>query len=318
MTYFSLDKLYSNIGDTMKKRFVTRKKISLSFLKISLLVIIAIISFFYTIKLLFKTFIKVNDENRINEMLAISTNNLIGNISFLDLVNFNLTKPESLLRMNLSGVKNLKYEIPKDKETVKELGDPLVYIYNTHQTEEYSAGNLASYNITPTVYMASNILKKTLINKGINAVVEDENIKEVLNKNGWNYNDSYYASKLWLDNSITKYPTLKYFIDVHRDSASGTVTINDKVYAKMMVVIGMAHEHYLENESLMLKINDYLNTNYAGIMRTPFYGKRSQYNQDFNINTILIEIGGPDNTIDEIYNSTLVLGEAIASVIGGI
>jgi stage II sporulation protein P len=297
------------------RRFKTRKTIPFSLLKLLLFIILLLISFIYTIKILFKLYVSQNNEAKVNEMLSVSTNNIIGNISFLDLINFNLTKHESLLKVSLNNINTLKIEPKVTTKTIKN-NNPIVYIYNTHQSEEYAKGTLASYNITPTVFMASHILRKTLINYQINALVEEENIKEVLNKNNWNYNDSYNASMLWLNNAFKNYPTLKYFIDVHRDSASGTVTINDKVYAKMMFVIGMAHPNYKQNESLALRINDYINNKYNGIMRSPFYGKRSEYNQNFNPNTILIEVGGPDNTIEEVYNSTLILGEAISNIIG--
>lgn len=297
------------------RRFKTRKTIPFSLLKLLLFIILLFISFIYTIKILFKLYVSQNNEAKVNEMLSVSTNNIIGNISFLDLINFNLTKHESLLKVSLNNINTLKIEPKVTTKTIKN-NNPIVYIYNTHQSEEYAKGTLASYNITPTVFMASHILRKTLINYQINALVEEENIKEVLNKNNWNYNDSYNASMLWLNNAFKNYPTLKYFIDVHRDSASGTVTINDKVYAKMMFVIGMAHPNYKQNESLALRINDYINNKYNGIMRSPFYGKRSEYNQNFNPNTILIEVGGPDNTIEEVYNSTLILGEAISNIIG--
>ena len=140
-------------------------------------------------------------------MLSVSTNNIIGNISFLDLINFNLTKPESLLKVSLNNINTLKIEPKVTTKTIKN-NNPIVYIYNTHQSEEYAKGTLASYNITPTVFMASHILRKTLINYQINALVEEENIKEVLNKNNWNYNDSYNASMLWLNNAFKNYPTL--------------------------------------------------------------------------------------------------------------
>src|SRR5574344_2201435 len=90
------------------KRFKAKNKKNYSLVKIIFCLIIVVISFFYTIKFLFQIFIKVNDEKKVNEMLAISTNNLIGNISFLDLVNFNLTSPDNLLKVNLQGFKPLE------------------------------------------------------------------------------------------------------------------------------------------------------------------------------------------------------------------
>lgn len=41
----------------------------------------------------------------------------------------------------------------------------------------------------------------------------------------------------------------------------------------MMFVIGMNHDNYKKNEELMLKLNEFLNRGYEGLMREPFYGK---------------------------------------------
>ena len=40
------------------------------------------------------------------------------------------------------------------------------------------------------------------------------------------------------------------------------------------------------------------------------------YNQDFSSNCILIEFGGNKNTIDEVYNTVIALGEIISNYIG--
>ena len=67
----------------------------------------------------------------------------------------------------------------------------------------------------------------------------------------------------------------------------------------------------------MIRLNSYLNEHYNGVMRDMIYGKKNRFNQDFDPNSILIEIGGLENNINEIYNSTLILGEALTNVIGG-
>lgn len=309
----------------MQKRFVARRGNDIYTYKVIACIFIVLLGLILTVKLLFKNFTKENDNQKVEELLAISTNNLIGNLTLYDLISFNLKDPENLLKMSFSSAKIDYKEISNKKENKENINSvsnndnkPIIYIYNTHQTEEYDAGALSYYNITPTVYMASNMLKKSLKNYDIESIVEDENILEVLNKNGWNYNDSYNVSMLWLENAIKENNSLKYFIDVHRDSVSSSVTINDKEYAKMMFVVGMNHDNYEKNESLALQLNDYLKENYEGLMRDVFYGKRSKYNQHFNENTILIEVGGPKNTITEVNNSIIALADALYHVIGNI
>ncbi|MDD2504738.1 MAG: stage II sporulation protein P [Bacilli bacterium] len=304
----------------MKKRFIARKRNNFLFLKIISCLLIIYFSCFITIKILFKKKISINDEKRINEYLAVASNNLIGNISVLDLMNMNLSSPETFLKLSFSNFKKLELiEKPKISTKVsKEIKKPLIYIYNTHQTESYNPGNLKEYNITPTVYMASVMLQKTLEKKGIVSVVEETNIKDILNVNNWTYNDSYEASRLLLKDVKSKHPTIKYFIDLHRDSVSSTVTINEKVYAKLMFVIGLSNKNYLENENLVNKLHLNLTKDYKEVMRNIYYAKNGRYNQDLDSNIILIEVGGQDNKIDEVYNSINILAEAIYEEIRGI
>ena len=300
----------------MRKRFITYHKynFNLNFIKIIIYFLLILIGFLITIKILFKS------DNKSSTILAISTNNILKDLSIYDFANIRPNNPETLLSMSFGNVGTINYKIEEEKKVSKEVvkKEPLIYIYNTHQTEEYTSNELKEYNITPTVYMAANILKKKLSNLGIESVVEDENIVDVLRRNNWKYSESYNASWQWLNKAKEKYPSVKYYIDLHRDSTSSSITINDKPYAKMMFVIGMNHDNYEKNEKLMLNLNNYLKENYKGLMRDVFYGKRSRYNQHFNENTILIEVGGPKNNIEEVQNSVDALSKALVSVIGGI
>ncbi len=304
----------------MKKRFVARKKNNHLIIKIILCVLIGYFSCFFTIKVLFKKRISITDEKRVNEYLAIASNNLIGDISILDLMNMNLSSPDTFLKLSLSNFKKLEYH-PEKKEVIKVLSEeqePLVYIYNTHQTEDYNPGNLKEYNVTPTVYMASVMLQKALKKTGINSIVEESNIKEILNLYGWSYNNSYLASRLLLEEVKKNYPSIKYYIDIHRDSVSGSVTIDNLSYAKLMFVVGMNHDNYRDNQNIMVKLQESIKSNYENVIKNIYYGRNNIYNQDFDPNTILIEIGGPDNTIDEVYNSVNLLALSIIEEIGEI
>lgn len=233
---------------------------------------------------------------------------------------FNFGTIDAFLKDNIRNLNKITIKkeahIDASIKNASALGEPLVYIYNTHQTEEYEAGALKNYNITPTVYMAANILKESLREDGINAVVEDSNLQKGLSERGLNYNNAYTLSYEWLGKAKEKYPSVKYFIDLHRDSVSSSVTINNYSYAKMMFVIGMNHDNYKKNEEVMLKLNDLISENYDGLMRSPFYGKNSRYNQHFNENVMLIEIGGPDNTINEVSLSVKAFADCLAALIG--
>lgn len=201
----------------------------------------------------------------------------------------------------------------KKEETTKK---PIVYLYNTHQLEEYSSDYLEVYNIKPTVLLASLILKDYLSKMGIDCIVEEENLVEIRNSMNLKYGRSYQVSRTLLEKRKNEYPTLKYFIDIHRDS--GTYTLGE--YAKVLFVVGLDHENYEPNlefsENLCIKINDQVSDLCRGVMKKSGKGVNGIYNQDFNNFTILIEIGGEKNKISEVNKTMEVIAKALYNFIG--
>lgn len=239
------------------------------------------------------------------------------NIKFYDIINYEYKK----IAFN-----KVKPTTPKEVEVIKNTKDtkePIVYIYNTHQKEEYTVEKNEPYNITPTVLTTSYMLEEQLLKHGIKSVVEESSVSEALNKNKWKYASSYKVTKTFLEKAKEKYPSLKFYIDVHRDSVKYSITtktINDKKYARVMFLIGLENKNYEENLKVTEAINNEVEKKYPGLSRG-IYKKKGKgvngvYNQDFSSNCILIEFGGNKNTIDEVYNTVIALGEIISNYIG--
>lgn len=209
----------------------------------------------------------------------------------------------------------------KEKENTNQRS-PTVYIYNTHQTESYLYDKVNNYNLDYNVMFASYILKEYLKDYNILSFVESASIKKVLNENNLIYKDSYKASRILLEESIINYPTLKYFIDLHRDSSvyeKTTCVIDNKSYAKILFVLGLENKNYLENEKMinslnerLIKVNSCLS---RGITKKSGVGVDGVYNQDFNSNAILIELGGQYNTITEVNNTLKIFAKVLAEYI---
>lgn len=209
----------------------------------------------------------------------------------------------------------------KEKENTNQRS-PTVYIYNTHQTESYLYDKVNNYNLDYNVMFASYILKEYLNDYNILSFVESASIKNVLNENNLIYKDSYKASRILLEESIENYPTLKYFIDLHRDSSvyeKTTCVIDNKSYAKILFVLGLENKNYLENEKMinslnerLIKVNSCLS---RGITKKSGVGVDGVYNQDFNSNAILIELGGQYNTITEVNNTLKIFAKVLAEYI---
>lgn len=215
-----------------------------------------------------------------------------------------------------------KYLSNKEEQIITEDTLPIIYLYNSHQSEEYKSSNYVEFSINPTVIMNNYILEDIFNKNGLKTVVEESSIKEILNNNNWNYNYSYKASRQLLEQSIIKYPSLKYFIDIHRDSLphdKTTININNKDYAKVIFLIGLENSNYEENLSFTEKINKKMNELYPGLSKGIYKkggpGVNGVYNQDFSKYTILIEIGGYENTTDEVLNTSIAFSKCFMEVI---
>lgn len=226
---------------------------------------------------------------------------------------------KTLLKKTYQGkmVESMK-KVIKEKENQ----DPLIYIYNTHQTEEYTPSTFVEYSVMPTVQMNNYILEEKFEQNGYSTIVEEQNIKTVLNEHKWNYAGSYNASRIFLEQAKKNYPTLKYFIDVHRDSLkkeATTIELNNKSYAKILFIIGLENPNYEQNLSFTEKINNQLNEKYPGLSKGIYKkegtGVNGIYNQDFSPYTILVEMGGPENTVDEVLNTSLAFSDCFLEVI---
>ncbi len=315
----------------MAKRMKRRRKLKFG-VKIGLSMSIILITFLYIFNILYnKILLKMDNESLISTLVDYNLNTKKTQNVLYDLINLNSTS--FLLKYTL-GVEELHKESTEEVDGLEagyiedpyqtEVQEPILYIYNTHQTEGYQKSNNASYNITPSVLMAGYILRESLNDLGIPTIVETNDITEILRIHNWKYNYSYAASKLLLQDAIEKNKSLKYFIDLHRDSMSHeitTTTIDGKNYAKVLFVIGKDHEGYEENLHFATAINEYIkNINPSltrGISLKGGSGVNGIYNQDISPNAILIELGGQYNNITEINNTITILSKALHSYIKG-
>jgi len=202
-------------------------------------------------------------------------------------------------------IKN-KIELPTFSEI--EAIKPRIYIYNTHQTEEYKDGN---------VYEAAKYLSEILNKKDLEVVVEDTNIKKSLEAHNYSYNDSYKITRELLTKNINDNTIL--YIDLHRDSSSyeaSTVEVNGYKMARMMFVIGGKHETYPRNYQVSDELNKKLKNKNNKISRGIYVRQSSSYNQDLNSNVILLEVGGPHNSMDEVKRSLALLADVILEYVG--
>lgn len=192
---------------------------------------------------------------------------------------------------------------PAVKERVP--GQKRVYIYDTHQGEEYLGGK--------TVLDGAKLLGEQLQEAGVEVFVETNSFSDYMKQNGLNYNDSYLVSYNFLNDVLADYGPFDLIIDFHRDAVpreSSFVTLEGKDYAKMMFVIGGLNGHVEHSEQLCQTLYDKIEQVQPGIMKKTMV-REAYYNQQVNENMVLIEVGSNNSTFEEVSNSVDVLAQGL-------
>lgn len=274
------------------------------------------------------------------EQIEYTNFSTIVNKSFNYLLDIDLSKPNTLLNKtifkenkNITINHNDDYSNMKELESISsymedpyktDINNPCIYIYNSHQLENYKNTNLEIYGITPNVLMASYLFKEKLNKLGISTIVEETNLSEFLRINNWDYSSSYKASRIFMLDKINKYNSLVYLIDLHRDSVGRnltTINIKGKNYAKVLFVVGKDYNGYEKNLELANRVSDLINKHYPGlskgILKKGGNGVNGIYNQDLSSNSMLIELGGIENDINEVLNTLDALSVVFNELVKG-
>ncbi|ARJ21734.1 stage II sporulation protein SpoIIP [Bacillus sp. TH22] len=198
-------------------------------------------------------------------------------------------------------------------------------IYHSHSWESYLPllnltndpnPNKATSSVT-NISIVGDRLREQLESEGIGATNDKTDVGQKLISKGLNSNSSYKLSREIVQEAMAGNKELQYFFDLHRDSARKNVTtktIGDKSYAKLAFVIGKGNKNYEKNLQLATALHEEINKKYPGVSRgviqKGFQTGNGVYNQDLSGQAILIEVGGVDNTEEELNRSIDVLAKA--------
>lgn len=155
--------------------------------------------------------------------------------------------------------------------------------------------------------------------KGVGTKVETVDIVQLLNFRKLDYTSSYNVSRELVQLSQNENKDLEYFIDIHRDSLrkeNTTIEINRTKYANLLFVVGTGHAEFEKNLQFANNLHTLLENRYPSLSKDILQKSSSQgngiYNQDFSPNSLIIEIGGVDNTVEELHRSTEALAEVLS------
>lgn len=315
---------YIKLGDTMSRKFKPKRRFNNIFKYILILIIILFIYILFSLVLSIPN-INIADDLFIEYLLDDSgiymnsksdyrdfSNVLINNFYRLDFNN-----PISILKtssyyMDSANDRYVYKNIENDDISFQFVNSgPLVYIYNTHPLESFINDK---EKVNPTIFDMAGILKKRLESIGVTTLLEEKDATSYLKQYNLNYNQSYQATRSFLNDVLKKYDGIKLFIDLHRDGVDykySVTTIDDKNYAKVMFVIGGGQSNYQYTKDTANRINNILKEKYPTISRGLYEHKTSVFNQDLAKNMVLIELGGNNNKVSEVLNTIDILADAI-------
>ncbi|EMA6343108.1 stage II sporulation protein P [Bacillus cytotoxicus] len=203
----------------------------------------------------------------------------------------------------------------------------VAFIYHTHSWESFLPllnltndpnPDKATSSVT-NISILGERLREQLENEGIGAIEDKTDVGKRLISKGLNSNSSYKESREIVQEAMARNKELQYFFDLHRDSARKNVTtkaIGDKSYAKLAFVIGKGNKNYAKNLQLATALHEAINKKYPGVSRgviqKGFQTGNGVYNQDLSGQALLIEVGGVDNTADELNRSIDALAKAFS------
>lgn len=208
--------------------------------------------------------------------------------------------------------------------------EPQVLIMHTHTTESYepydrdfydSSFNSRTTDVTKNVVAVGDAIEQELKNAGI-GVIHDTTVHDYPN-----YNGSYDRSRVTVQAILKKYPSIKVVLDVHRDAIQTSdgvrtapiATVDGKKAAQIMIISGcddgtMNMPNYMKNFRLASNLQQQLEGDCPGITRPVLFDYR-KYNQDLTTGSILLEMGGHGNSIDQAVYSGQLMGKALSETL---
>ncbi|TQR20804.1 stage II sporulation protein P [Psychrobacillus vulpis] len=204
--------------------------------------------------------------------------------------------------------------------------EPLVFIYHTHNTEgflsETNKNNPSEvFHDTKNITLVGNKLNEALKEKNINSIQDNSNVNGILEERGLYSNESYIISGEVLKDALKRNKSIKMAFDIHRDSSNRNVTtqtLNGIDYARISFIISRSNSNYKDNLEFAKLLHTKLEEKYPGLSRgileksNENVSQQSTYNQELLKQSVLLEVGGIENTLEEEYRTVNIFAEIIA------
>ena len=215
----------------------------------------------------------------------------------------------------------------------KDSAAPQVLIMHTHATEDYrlSAGlwftpgdGARSTDRSINMCAVGRVMADTLNAAGI-CTLHDETLNDYPS-----YTGSYENSRAVVQRYLAQYPSIKVVLDVHRDAIeteggsrmAPVCTVDGRQAAQVMIICGCDNggsvqlPDWRKNLRFAAAWERSMEGMYPGFTRPVLFSYRF-YNQDLTTGSLLIEIGGHGNNLNEaLYAGQLAANGLVQALLG--
>lgn len=219
-------------------------------------------------------------------------------------------------------------EKPKPVDHSGQSKSKQVLVYHTHNRESWlsvakpAPGTSAVDHKTQNITLVGKHLAEALNDRGIGTQFLDQDIYQELIDLGKSYPFAYAQSLKAVTAAAGENRQLHYFLDLHRDDSpreKTTVAIGGKTYARLMFVIGTRNPAYEKNLKVANDLRELLDKKYPGLTRgVDDKGENEgngEYNQHISPGSLLLEVGGTGNTIEECYRTVEAFADVFAEYV---
>lgn len=200
--------------------------------------------------------------------------------------------------------------------------EPVVYIYHSHNIESFipELPGQQMYSETKNVTLVGKELSRALKEMDINSIHDETDIDGILKQRGLYFQDSYKVSRENLQKVLAENDSIRMVFDIHRDSTKrreSTIEIKGKEYAKIKFVVSKTNSNFETNKTFATQLHEQLEKLYPGLSIGVIEKEGNPpntYNQDLHDNSVLLEVGGIDNTLEETYRTIDVFAQVLKGI----
>lgn len=204
--------------------------------------------------------------------------------------------------------------------------EPLVLIYQTHNQESFFSETNTNdpnkaWHETKNITLVGNRLNQALKERNINSIHDKSDVMETLKLRGLTFGQSYEVSREVIKKAIENNSSIKMAFDIHRDSNKRkhtTINLKGTEYARLVFVVSSSSKNYEENIKFADHLHRIIEESYPGLSRGVIVksssnnNEQSSYNQDLLNNSLILEVGGVENTLEEEYRTVEVFAKVVS------